>query len=60
MKFYPRGEKELLGPFHQFMTGDTIDWFLKRDIQLKIEDKAKINNSKKGTLVEITYELESE
>ncbi len=21
---YPRGEKELLGPFHQFMTGDTM------------------------------------
>ena len=21
---YPRGEKELLGPFHTFMTGDTI------------------------------------
>ncbi|WP_375252821.1 NAD(P)/FAD-dependent oxidoreductase, partial [Dokdonia donghaensis] len=22
-KKYPRGEKELLGPFHTFMTGDT-------------------------------------
>lgn len=34
---YPRGEKELLGPFHQFMTGDTIDWFEKRGVTLKIE-----------------------
>lgn len=34
---YPRGEKELLGPFHQFMTGDTIEWFEKRGVQLKIE-----------------------
>lgn len=34
---YPRGEKELLGPFHQFMTGDTIEWFEKRDVELKIE-----------------------
>ncbi|WP_100610804.1 BaiN/RdsA family NAD(P)/FAD-dependent oxidoreductase [Confluentibacter lentus] len=34
---YPRGEKELLGPFHQFMTGDTIDWFEKRGVPLKIE-----------------------
>ena len=23
VKFYPRGQKELLGPFHRFMTGDT-------------------------------------
>ena len=34
---YPRGEKELLGPFHQFMTGDTIEWFEKRGVPLKIE-----------------------
>ena len=24
VKNYPRGEKELLGPFHTFMTGDTM------------------------------------
>ena len=29
---YPRGEKELLGPFHQFMTGDTMKWFEDRGI----------------------------
>lgn len=34
---YPRGGKELLGPFHTFMTGDTIDWFEKRGVELKIE-----------------------
>ena len=39
---YPRGEKELLGPFHQFMTGDTIDWFEKRGVQLKIEDDGRM------------------
>lgn len=37
VKFYPRGEKELLGPFHQFMTGDTMAWFEKRGVPLKIE-----------------------
>lgn len=37
VKNYPRGEKELLGPFHQFMTGDTIEWFEKRGVALKIE-----------------------
>lgn len=39
---YPRGEKELLGPFHQFMTGDTIEWFEKRDVALKIEDDGRM------------------
>jgi hypothetical protein len=39
---YPRGEKELLGPFHQFMTGDTIKWFEKRGVQLKIEDDGRM------------------
>ena len=39
---YPRGEKELLGPFHQFMTGDTIAWFEERGIELKIEDDGRI------------------
>ena len=39
---YPRGEKELLGPFHQFMTGDTIDWFEKRGVALKIEEDGRM------------------
>ncbi len=36
-EFYPRGRKELLGPFHQFMTGDTMQWFEDRGVELKIE-----------------------
>ncbi|WP_375238321.1 NAD(P)/FAD-dependent oxidoreductase [Aurantibacter sp.] len=47
---YPRGEKELLGPFHTFMTGDTMEWFDNRGVELKIEDDGRIfpvsNNSK--------------
>ncbi|WP_081208765.1 BaiN/RdsA family NAD(P)/FAD-dependent oxidoreductase [Salegentibacter sediminis] len=39
---YPRGEKELLGPFHNFMTGDTMEWFEKRGIELKIEEDGRI------------------
>ncbi|MDP5158053.1 MAG: NAD(P)/FAD-dependent oxidoreductase [Flaviramulus sp.] len=39
---YPRGYKELLGPFHQFMTGDTIEWFEKRDVELKIEEDGRM------------------
>ena len=37
VKFYPRGEKELRGPFHQFGSGDTIEWFEKHGVELKIE-----------------------
>ncbi|WP_232817794.1 BaiN/RdsA family NAD(P)/FAD-dependent oxidoreductase [Winogradskyella tangerina] len=39
---YPRGEKELLGPFHTFMTGDTIAWFEERGVELKIEDDGRM------------------
>ncbi len=39
---YPRGEKELLGPFHSFMTGDTIEWFEKRGVTLKIESDGRM------------------
>ena len=42
IKNYPRGEKELLGPFHQFMTGDTIEWFEKRGVALKIEEDGRM------------------
>lgn len=40
--FYPRGEKELLGPFHQFMTGDTFEWFSSHGIPLKIESDQRV------------------
>ncbi|WGK66272.1 NAD(P)/FAD-dependent oxidoreductase [Croceiramulus getboli] len=39
---YPRGEKELLGPFHSFMTGDTMGWFEERGVELKIEDDGRM------------------
>ncbi len=39
---YPRGNKELLGPFHQFMTGDTIAWFEAHGVALKIEDDGRM------------------
>ncbi|MDI1257519.1 MAG: NAD(P)/FAD-dependent oxidoreductase [Flavobacterium sp.] len=42
VKFYPRGEKELRGPFHQFCSGDTIEWFEKHGVELKIEDDGRI------------------
>jgi len=42
VKFYPRGEKELKGPFHQFCSGDTIEWFEKHGVQLKIEEDGRM------------------
>lgn len=41
-EFYPRGRKELLGPFHQFMTGDTMEWFESRGVPLKIEKDNRV------------------
>lgn len=40
--YYPRGQKELLGPFHQFMTFDTISWFADRGVELKTEDDGRM------------------
>ncbi len=42
VKNYPRGKKELLGPFHTFMTGDTIEWFENRGVPLKIEEDGRM------------------
>ncbi len=42
VKNYPRGHKELLGPFHQFHPGHTIQWFEERGVSLKTEDDGRI------------------
>ncbi|WP_430411574.1 NAD(P)/FAD-dependent oxidoreductase [Kordia sp.] len=42
VNYYPRGKKELLGPFHQFCCGDTMAWFEERGVELKIEDDGRI------------------
>jgi predicted Rossmann fold flavoprotein len=42
VKYYPRGEKELRGPFHQFSSGDTIEWFEKHGVELKTEDDGRM------------------
>jgi predicted Rossmann fold flavoprotein len=41
-KNYPRGEKELLGPFHTFMTGDTLAWFEERGVSIKMEEDGRM------------------
>lgn len=42
VKFYPRGEKELRGPFNRFCSGDTIDWFSRHGVELKIEEDGRM------------------
>lgn len=48
-KNYPRGEKELRGPFHQFHPQDTMDWFAKRGVKTHTEADGRMfpttNNS---------------
>jgi len=39
---YPRGKKELRGPFHNYMTGDTMQWFEERGVPLKIEEDGRV------------------
>lgn len=37
VQYYPRGSKELLGPFHTFNPKNTVDWFESKGIFLKTE-----------------------
>lgn len=37
IKNYPRGSRELLGPFTQFGPADTVEWFEQRGVRLKTE-----------------------
>ena len=42
VKNYPRGEKELLGPFHTYCSGDTVAFFEDRGVPLKIEEDGRM------------------
>lgn len=39
---YPRGAKELIGPFHTFQPKDTVAWFEQRDVFLKTENDGRM------------------
>ncbi len=39
---YPRGGKELLGPFHTHFSGDTVAFFEQKGIALKIEEDGRM------------------
>jgi len=42
VKFYPRGSRELLGPFHKFGPAETVSWFAAHGVQLKTEDDGRM------------------
>ena len=39
---YPRGAKELLGPFHRFSSRETVQWFEERGAKLKVEGDGRM------------------
>jgi predicted Rossmann fold flavoprotein len=42
IKNYPRGSRELLGPFMQFGPEQTVQWFEQRGVQLKTESDGRM------------------
>lgn len=42
VKFYPRGSRELLGPFLQFGPEQTVEWFARRGVRLKTEPDGRM------------------
>lgn len=42
IKNYPRGARNLIGPFSAFQPKDTIEWFQTRNIPLKTEEDGRI------------------
>ena len=42
VEHYPRGSKELLGPFYLFGPADTVEWFETRGVSLKTESDGRM------------------
>jgi predicted Rossmann fold flavoprotein len=40
--YFPRGGRELLGPFHRWQPRDTMAWFTERGVELKTEKDGRI------------------
>lgn len=61
VKFYPRGNKELLSVFSKFQPGDTMEWFENRNVSLKIEDDNRVfpeSNSSQSIINTLTSEAQ--
>ncbi|MFM7309019.1 MAG: aminoacetone oxidase family FAD-binding enzyme [Flavobacteriales bacterium] len=55
VQFYPRGNKELLGPFHAFQPGDMFDWLEQRGVALKIEEDGRVfpTSDRSQTIIDV-------
>lgn len=42
VEHYPRGHRELRGSFSRFQPRDTIEWFLQRGVQTKVEQDGRM------------------
>ncbi len=42
IRHYPRGRKELLGPFHRFLCGDMMAWLADHGVDTKIESDGRV------------------
>lgn len=51
---YPRGGRELRGPFHRFQPRDTVAWFEARGVTLKVEPDGRMfpASDRSATIVE--------
>jgi predicted Rossmann fold flavoprotein len=39
---YPRGERALIAPFHEFQPGNAVEWFAGRGVKLKTESDGRM------------------
>jgi predicted Rossmann fold flavoprotein len=42
VEHYPRGHRELMGPFHRWQPRDTVKWFEGRGVKLKVEPDGRM------------------
>ncbi|MFN0015722.1 MAG: aminoacetone oxidase family FAD-binding enzyme, partial [Saprospiraceae bacterium] len=60
--YYPRGSRELLGPFLQFGPADTVEWFARRGVRLKAEADGRMfpDTDDSQTIVECLWDTARE
>lgn len=54
VEHYPRGQKELLGPFHQFLCGDMMAWLSEHGVETKMEADGRVfpSSNSSETIIE--------
>ncbi len=57
-KRYPRGGKELIGPFHNFGPTEVMEWFAQHNTPLKIEDDGRMfpESDSSASIVDALFE----